>query len=234
MIGVKLMSKHVLITGGTGGIGSAIVEKFKNMGSYCTYAGSDFDISDIKTFEKYIHRINDVDILITCAASGGLQVPFEDLTEEQLMNKLNVDLLGTIWCCQHFGRNMLKKKWGRIINLTSFHTTATYPYRVPYNVAKSGVEGLTRSLAVEWGQHGITVNSVAPGPILTPRTEQFLSQGDGIKDAMLARTPNKRLGKPEEVAELVYFLASDEARHINGQSIVIDGGWTKSSYWGNY
>jgi 2-hydroxycyclohexanecarboxyl-CoA dehydrogenase len=230
------MVKTIVIVGGSGGIGTAISNKFnEEMYDEHIYTLSSDDIDITKKDEiKEDAKIYNADVLINCAASEGMTVPFEDITETQLMKKLNVDLIGLIWCCHYFGKNMLKRKWGRIINLTSFHTTATYPYRTLYNIAKSGVEGLTRSLAVEWGHHNITVNSVAPGPILTPRTEQFLSQGPDVKDKMIARTPNKRLGTPEEVADLVYFLASDNARHINGQSIVIDGGWTKSSYWGEY
>jgi NAD(P)-dependent dehydrogenase (short-subunit alcohol dehydrogenase family) len=118
--------------------------------------------------------------------------------------------------------------------MTSFHTIATYPERVAYNAAKSGVEGITRALAVEWGKYGITVNGVAPGPIRTPRTSGFLAQSADVESGMLGRTPTVRLGETEDVASLIAFLVSDEARHINGQNIVIDGGWTKNAWWGKH
>jgi glucose 1-dehydrogenase len=87
---------------------------------------------------------------------------------------------------------------------------------------------------VEWGHYGITVNTVAPGPILTPRTEWFLSQDEANLDGMLSRTPNVRVGKLEDVSSTIAFLVSSEAKHINGQQIVIDGGWTKNAWWGNH
>ena len=129
---------------------------------------------------------------------------------------------------------MVKKKSGRIVNLTSFHNEGTYPERVAYNAAKGGVEGISRSLAVEWGKYGITVNSVAPGPIRTPRTSGFLSKSPDVETGMLGRTPNNRIGEVEDVSSLIAFLVSDQSKHINGQQIVIDGGWTKSSWWGSY
>jgi NAD(P)-dependent dehydrogenase (short-subunit alcohol dehydrogenase family) len=120
------------------------------------------------------------------------------------------------------------------VNLTSFHAVATYPFRSVYNAAKSGVEGLSRGLAVEWGHYGITVNTVAPGPILTPRTEWFLAQDPGNEAGMLARTPSVRIGDVTDVSSTVAFLVSDEARHINGQQLVVDGGWTKNAWWGRH
>ena len=129
---------------------------------------------------------------------------------------------------------MVRQKYGRIVNFTSFHNVATYPYRAGYNTVKSGVEGLSRALAVEWGHYGVTVNTVAPGPILTPRTEWFLGQDPANLAGMLSRTPNTRIGELGDVSSMVAYLVSSEARHINGQQIVIDGGWTKNAWWGNH
>ena len=147
---------------------------------------------------------------------------------------MDTDLDGVFLSCKVFGHEMLKNRWGRIVNLTSFHNIATYPERVVYNAAKGGVEGLSRSLAIEWGPFSITVNSVAPGPIRTPRTSGFLAQSPDVESGMLGRTPNKRIGETEDVANTIAFLVSDEAKHINGQQIVIDGGWTKSAWWGDH
>jgi NAD(P)-dependent dehydrogenase (short-subunit alcohol dehydrogenase family) len=177
---------------------------------------------------------NHIDILVTCAAAPAAAAPFESIKLEDWRELMKTDLDGVFLACQYFGEPMLKQKFGRIINLTSFHNVATYPNRTAYNAAKSGVEGLSRALAVEWGHHGITVNTIAPGPILTPRTEWFLSQDIANKQGMLARTPSVRLGEPGEFGATVAFLCSDEARHINGQQIVLDGGWTKNAWWGDH
>lgn len=181
-----------------------------------------------------IERMGRIDILVTCAAAPATAGATRTLEFHAWRSLLETDLDGVFLSCKVFGANMLEHQYGRIVNLTSFHTVGTYPNRAAYNAAKSGVEGLTRALAVEWGGHGITVNAVAPGPVRTPRTSWFLSQDPDAEKGMLGRTPAARLGEPEDVGSLVAFLVCDEARHINGQQIVIDGGWTKSAWWGRY
>lgn len=192
------------------------------------------ETSLIEVREKILQRMNNIDILVTCAAAPGASSKTEELGFEDWKQVLSTDLDGVFLSCKVFGSNMIKNRYGRIINLTSFHTIATYPNRAAYNAAKSGVEGLTRALAVEWGKYGITVNAVAPGPVRTPRTSGFLAQDPNNEAGMIGRTPNAMIGEPEDVAALVAFLVSNEARHINGQQIVIDGGWTKSAWWGTY
>ena len=127
---------------------------------------------------------------------------------------------------------MLEQRYGRIVNVGSFHAVATFPQRVAYASAKSGVVGLTQVLAVEWSGRGVTVNVVAPGMVRTPRTARLLSEDPASETAMVSRTPNGRLGETGEVAGAILFLCSKEAGHINGQTLVIDGGWTKSAWWG--
>ena len=184
--------------------------------------------------DRVLMKDGKIDILVTCAAAPAASGKAEEITYEDWKSVMQTELDGAFLSCKIFGTSMISKGYGRIVNLTSFHTIATYPERVVYNVAKSGVEGLTRALAVEWGKYGITINAVAPGPIITPRTSWFLSQSPDIGKGMLSRTPNRRLGEAEDVAELIAFLVSEEAKHINGQQIVIDGGWTKSAWWGSY
>jgi gluconate 5-dehydrogenase len=184
--------------------------------------------------DKVVKAWGKIDILVTCAAAAAVAKKTEDLSFDDWRSLLSIDLDGVFLSCKTFGSTMIRNKYGRIVNMTSFHNIATYPNRAAYNAAKSGVEGLTRALAVEWGRYGITVNAVAPGPIKTPRTSWFLSQSPDVETGMLGRTPNVRIGVVEDVAALIAFLVSDEAKHINGQQIVIDGGWTKSAWWGNY
>jgi NAD(P)-dependent dehydrogenase (short-subunit alcohol dehydrogenase family) len=129
---------------------------------------------------------------------------------------------------------MLAHGKGRIVNLASFHVVGTYPQRTAYVAAKMGVVGLTQALAVEWGGRGITVNAVAPGPIRTPRTSWFLEQDPANERGMIGRTPTGRLGEIADVVDPILFLVSDHARHISGQTVVIDGGWTKNAWWGRH
>ncbi len=256
----SLEGRTAVITGAGSGIGAAVAESlFKMKANVCLIAKSSDKVSKvtenidptfkkakqyvcdvtneeslIKVKEEILKDFKKIDILVTCAAAPGTAAKSEELSFKEWRKVLETDLDGVFLCCKTFGACMLENKYGRIVNLTSFHNVCTYPQRVAYNAAKSGVEGISRALAVEWGRYSITVNSVAPGPIRTPRTSYFLSQSPDIEQSMIDRTPNARLGETEEVASLISFLVSDEARHINGQQIVIDGGWSKSAWWGKY
>lgn len=251
-------NRVVVITGGSGSFGKAIAEKLHTQGAsiillgrsqeklnesieaftdsgerYASYACDVTDESSLIKVNEYILKsYKKIDVLITCAAAPAISGKLEDTSLDDWRSMLAIDLDGVFLSCKIFGRSMINEKYGRIINFTSFHDVATYPYRTVYNAAKSGVQGLSRALAVEWGHYGITVNTVAPGPILTPRTKWFLAQDVNNKAGMLARTPNVRLGDMSDISNLVTFLASEESKHINGQEVVIDGGWTKNAWWG--
>ena len=256
---IKLKNKVAVITGAGSGIGAGVAKKFFELGSYLTLigkteknvqkvAGALNDESRINYFscdvndEKKLNEVKNtitgkrgtIDILVTCAAAPGSSGNLEKTSFAEWRSVLSTDLDGVFLSCKVFGEVMKKNGYGRIVNLTSFHNTATYPERVVYNAAKSGVEGISRGLAVEWAPYGITVNTVAPGPIKTPRTSGFLAQAPDVESGMLGRTPNVRLGETDDVANLIAFLVSEEAQHINGQQIVIDGGWTKSAWWGDH
>lgn len=256
----KFSEQVVLVTGAGSGIGretavtfgragaTVVVsartqEKIDLVSAAITGAGGKshaitFDVASPESisalFGEIEQRFGRLDVLVTCAAGSPSSGPSESLAVSDWENLIQSDLTGTFLTCQMAGRLMLRQRYGRIVNLSSFHVVGTYPERVSYVVAKAGVVGMTQALAVEWGGRGITVNSVAPGPIRTDRTNWFLSQDPANEAGMIGRTPTGRLGETAEVAALIQFLCSPIAGHINGQTVVIDGGWTKNAWWGKH
>lgn len=256
----NLAGRVAVITGGAGALGLGVARVLQARGAKVGLVGRSkkkldealtelravppsasvhiCDVSDegqlVEVREDVIERYGRIDILVTCAAAPASAGKFEDTALETWRRTLSTDLDGVYLACKIFGTPMIKQNYGRIVNLTSFHNVATYPYRSIYNAAKSGVEGLSRALAIEWGHHGITVNCVAPGPLLTPRTQWFLSQDPTNEEGMLGRTPSVRVGEVADLSATIAFLVSEEARHINGQQIVLDGGWTKNAWWGKH
>lgn len=182
--------------------------------------------------DQVIAELGGLDVLVTCAAATPAIGPSETLSLDDWHRVIGVDLTGTFITCQAAGRAMLKRGYGRIVNLVSFHVEATYPQRAAYGSAKAGVAGLTRALAVEWSGRGVTVNAVAPGPVVTPRTSWFLEHDPGSEAGMVGRTPAGRLADLADVTEAILYLSSEGARHVSGQTLVVDGAWTKNAWWG--
>ncbi|MFQ6848639.1 MAG: SDR family oxidoreductase, partial [Clostridium perfringens] len=143
------------------------------------------------------------------------------MKEEDFDNVIDVNLKGTFNCAKHASAIMLKQRFGKIINMTSVVGIAGNAGQVNYAASKAGVIGLTKSLAKELGSRGITVNAVAPGFI---NTDMTASLSEKVKEEASKNIPLKRLGDPEDVANLVGFLASDVANYITGQVINVDGG----------
>ena len=161
-----------------------------------------------------------IDILVNNAAYTVIK-PFQRLTEADWDRTMEVNVKGPFLCCQAAGRHMMKQRSGRIINISSISGgySVAFPLMAPYTASKGGLRALTEALAVELAPYGVTVNAICPGAIdsgILP---------ESIKNRSLARIPAGRLGRPEEVAQLVVFLASDDAQYITGSAVTIDGGW---------
>ncbi|HEV3093362.1 MAG TPA: SDR family NAD(P)-dependent oxidoreductase [Solirubrobacteraceae bacterium] len=256
----RLEGRVVLITGAGRGIGRAAAQRFAREGAALVLAARGTEETGALTeelraqgatalavaadmndeaavralMEQAIAELGRIDVLLTCAAAGPAAAPTTDLTLEQWRAVLDVDLTGVFLACREAGRHMLRAGYGRIVNLTSFHVVATYPERSAYVAAKAGVAGLSRALAVEWGGRGVTVNTIAPGPIRTDRTAWFLANDPSAQTGMIGRTPTGRIAEAQEVAALAAYLSSEEAGHVTGQTIVIDGGWTSNAWWGEH
>ena len=165
-----------------------------------------------------------IDILVNNAGIGPPNRA-EDVTEEDFDRTLAVNLKGTFFVSQAVGRVMIKNRFGRIINLSSQAGFVGLPTESIYCMTKAAIAQLTKCLAVEWGQHGITVNAVAPTFIRTPGTVKWL-QDDAFRTDLLAKIPLGRVGDPVDVSGAVVFLASPAAALITGVTLLIDGGFT--------
>lgn len=167
-----------------------------------------------------------VDVLVNCAAKTR-RTPTLEVGEAEWRDILETNLTGTLRACQVFGRPMLERGYGRIINVASLATFVAFYEVAAYGASKAGVAALTRSLAVEWGPRGVSVNAIAPGVFRTSLNQAFLDGTDRGRELLL-RTPLQRFGRVEEVAGAAVFLASDAASFVNGEVLVVDGGFLAS------
>jgi NAD(P)-dependent dehydrogenase (short-subunit alcohol dehydrogenase family) len=179
-----------------------------------------------RAVDETVAHFGRVDILVNNAGLGPSN-PAEDVLEEDLDLTLAVNLKGTFFASQAAGRIMIEQKYGRIINLSSQAGFVALPTESVYCMTKAAINHLTKCLALEWAQHNITVNAVAPTFIVTPGTEKWL-EDPAFKASVLARIPLGRVGQPMDVAGSVVFLASPAASLITGATLLIDGGWTLS------
>lgn len=180
-------------------------------------------------FDEAISKFGRLDILVN---NAGIYIPkpaFE-LTEEEWDRMLAINLKGQFLCAQRAAKEMAKNKWGRIINIASIASGQTgigIAGGVHYTASKGGIIAMTETLALEWASLGINVNVIAPGAIDTPMVSAAQIPQEAMA-AMLARIPLKRMGRPEEVAAMIAFLASEESSYITGATFYVDGGWLAS------
>jgi NAD(P)-dependent dehydrogenase (short-subunit alcohol dehydrogenase family) len=249
----KLTDRVALVTGGGRGIGLACAEALAEAGARVVVADRDaglaeqgrttlqakgakaeavvMDVTDsarvTQVADELVSRHGKVDILVNSAGIARSETPAEKVTDEHWLNVLDVNLNGTFWCCRAFGSHMLQAKSGAIVNIGSMSGfIVNKPQEQSYyNASKAAVHHLTKSLAAEWGARGVRVNAVAPTYIATPLNE-FVKSNRAMYDAWIGGTPMARLGKVEEIASVVLFLASDAASLMTGSIVLADGGYT--------
>ncbi len=177
-------------------------------------------------FRKTIEKFGRVDVLVNNAGICEFK-PFIDLTEEEWDRTLNINLKGYFLCSQAAAKEMAKQKSGVIVNIASVamgQVGVGFPNIVHYCASKGGIAAMTEAMALELAPYNIRVNAIAPGMIETPMLDP-IKQDPKAMEGILARVPLNRMGKPEEIADLVVFLASDKSSYITGSIVVIDGGW---------
>jgi 3-oxoacyl-[acyl-carrier protein] reductase len=243
---MNLTDKVAIVTGSSRGIGQAVAVRLAEAGVKVVLNGTvenrinavadqikstggialpvPADVSNVADVNRLIDTVKNaygkVDILVNNAGIARDQLLLR-MSDEEWDTVLNIDLKGVFLCTRAVLKQMLRQRWGRIINISSIVGVVGNPGQANYAAAKAGVIGFTRTVAQEMGSRGITANAVAPGFIETEMTSNLV---EAAKTEIKKRIPAGYFGTPRDVAEVVAFLASEEARYVNGQVINIDGG----------
>ncbi len=247
---MDMSGKVALVTGSSRGIGRAIALKLANLGADVVVNGT--KLESVKTVSKEIESLGRKSFAVQADVSNSRQVKnmfysaikkfgkidilvnnagivnqgsILRLGEKQWDKLISVDLKGVFLCSKEAAEHMSEQKYGKIVNIASVAGLMAFQGLAHYCSAKAAVISFTKEIALELAPLGINVNAIAPGAIETDMTKDIKNNSEALK-AMLSRIPMRRLGKPEEIASAVAFLASNEASYITGATLVVDGGWT--------
>jgi 3-oxoacyl-[acyl-carrier protein] reductase len=217
--------RTALVTGASRGIGKAISDQLKEDGIHVICPRRDeMDLSSLDSVRSWLNNNHEsIDILVNNAGENPVAL-LEKITEASWDRTFDVNLTAPMLLIQHFTREMKRRNWGRIINISSCYSLVAREGRAPYSASKAALNALTRAVALEYGNDGILVNSVCPGFVDTDLTQKNNSS-EQLKE-LAGKIPLNRLAHPFEIANLVSFLASEKNTYITGQTIAIDGGFT--------
>jgi NAD(P)-dependent dehydrogenase (short-subunit alcohol dehydrogenase family) len=250
--GLDLKNRVAVVIGGTSGIGRAIALGLAEAGADVIPTGrraklaeevagevvsrgrrslaTTADVSDTHSIRELadtiIEKFGKVDILVN-AAGITVRRPTLDVADDEWEKIMDTNLTGTLRACRAFGGHMIERRYGRIINIGSLTSIVALHEVAAYGASKAGVAALTKSLAVEWAQHGVCVNAILPGVFRTALNEGLLDGTERGRELLL-RTPMRRFGQPEELAGAAVFLASDAASFVTGHLLAVDGGFLAS------
>ena len=239
---MDLKDKKILITGATGGIGNCLVEKFDYLGSKILATGTNenklqnlkknfpnihiekFKLDEHNQIESFVEKIDKqldgIDVLINNAGITLDNLSIR-LSEENWKKVLDINLTSTFLMCKHTIKKMLKKKYGKIINITSIVGHTGNLGQANYAASKAGILAMSKSLAIEYARKNININCVAPGFIKTEMTDKI---NEEFKKSLIEKIPSGNLGTGEDVSNCVAFLASEMSNYINGETIHVNGG----------
>ena len=239
----NLKNKNIIVTGASGGIGNSIVERLHDSGANILATGTrvekleelkkkfdsikilKFDISEHEKIEEFVDNATEelggsLDCIINNAGITKDNLAIR-MNLEEWTNVININLTSTFLMCKYSIKKMLKNKAGKIINITSVVGHTGNVGQANYTASKAGIVAMSKSLAIEYAKKNINVNCISPGFISTAMTDQIDIK---YKEAIIAKIPSNRLGKPKDIANAVVFLSSDQSDYINGETLHVNGG----------